>query len=49
MEKFFEGNYHWIIIVVIAILLLDKLRPDYETKQEKDERLKKKLKKIQHM
>lgn len=45
MEKFFEGNYHWIIIVVIAILFLDKLRPDYETKQEKDERLKKKAEK----
>ena len=35
LEKFFEGNYHWIVVIIIAIWLLDKLRPDYENKKEK--------------
>jgi len=40
LEKFFEGNYHWIVVIIIAIWLLDKLRPDYENKKEKAKRLK---------
>ena len=40
IEKFFEGNYHWIVVIIIAIWLLDKLRPDYENKKEKAKRLK---------
>ena len=42
LEKFFEGNYHWIVVTIIAIWLLDKLRPDYENKKEKAKRLKEK-------
>lgn len=42
LEKFFEGNYHWIVVIIIAIWLLDKLRPDYENKKEKAKRLKEK-------
>tara|TARA_B100000959_G_scaffold281811_1_gene346781 strand:- start:833 stop:1249 length:417 start_codon:yes stop_codon:yes gene_type:complete len=40
LENFFEGNYHWIVVIIIAIWLLDKLRPDYENKKEKAKRLK---------
>ena len=40
LEKFFEGNYHWIVVIIIAFWLLDKLRPDYENKKEKAKRLK---------
>ena len=35
LEKFFEGNYHWIVVIIIAFWLLDKLRPDHENKKEK--------------
>ena len=35
LEKFLEGNYHWIVVIIIAIWLLDKIRPDYENKKEK--------------
>ena len=45
MDKFFDGNYHWIIIIIVAIWFLDKLRPDYETKKEKEKRLKKEAEK----
>ena len=41
LDKFFEGNYHWIIIIALIIWLLSFLSPDYETKKEKEERLKK--------
>ena len=41
LEKFFEGNYHWIIIIALIIWLLSFLSPDYETKKQKEERLKK--------
>ena len=41
LDKFFEGNYHWIIIIALIIWLLSFLSPDYETKKEKKERLKK--------
>ena len=40
LEKFFEGNYHWIVVIIIAFWLLDKLRPDHENKKEKAKRLK---------
>jgi len=40
-DKFFDGNYHWIIIIALIIWLLSFLSPDYETKKEKEERLKK--------
>ena len=42
LEKFLEGNYHWIVVIIIAIWLLDKIRPDYENKKEKAKRLKEK-------
>ena len=42
LENFFEGNYHWIVVIIIAIWLLDKLRPDYENKKEKAKSLKEK-------
>ena len=42
LEKFFEGNYHWIVVIIIAFWLLDKLRPDYENKKEKAKSLKEK-------
>ena len=42
LEKFLEGNYHWIVVIIIAIWLLDKLRPDYENKKEKAKSLKEK-------
>ena len=45
MDKFFDGNYHWIIIIIVAIWFLDKLRPDYETKKEKEKRLNKEAEK----
>jgi len=41
LDKFFEGNYHWIIIIAVIIWLLSFLTPDYETKKQKEERLKK--------
>ena len=41
LDKFFEGNYHWIIIIALIIWLLSFLSPDHETKKEKKERLKK--------
>ena len=41
LDKFFEGNYHWIIIIPVIIWLLSFLTPDYETKKQKEERLKK--------
>jgi len=41
LDKFFDGNYHWIIIIALIIWLLSFLSPDYETKKEKEERLKK--------
>ena len=40
LDKFFEGNYHWIIIIVVVIWLLSFLSPDHENKKEKEERLK---------
>ncbi len=42
LEKFLEGNYYWIVVIIIAIWLLDKLRPDYENKKEKAKSLKEK-------
>ena len=41
LDKFFEGNYHWIVIIALIIWLLSFLSPDYETKKEKEKRLKK--------
>lgn len=41
LDKFFDGNYHWIIIIALIIWLLSFLSPDYETKKQKEERLKK--------
>ena len=41
LDKFFEGNYHWIIIIALIIWLLSFLSPDRETKKEKEKRLKK--------
>jgi len=41
LNKFFEGNYHWIIIIAVIIWLLSFLSPDYETKKQKEKRLKK--------
>ena len=41
LDKFFEGNYHWIIIIALIIWLLSFLSPDYETKKQKEKRLKK--------
>ena len=41
LDKFFEGNYHWIIIIAVIIWLLSFLSPDYETKKQKEKRLKK--------
>src|SRR6056300_1814868 len=41
LDKFFEGNYHWIIIIALIIWLLSFLSPDYETKKQKEERIKK--------
>ena len=34
LDKFFEGNYHWIIIIALIIWLLSFLSPDYETLTE---------------
>ena len=42
LEKFLEGNYYWIVVIIIAIWLLDKLRPDHENKKEKAKSLKEK-------
>ena len=41
LDKFFDGNYHWIIIIALIIWLLSFLSPDRETKKEKEKRLKK--------
>ena len=41
LDKFFDGNYHWIIIIALIVWLSSFLSPDHETKKEKEERLKK--------
>jgi len=41
LDKFFEGNYHQIIIIAENSWMLSFQTPDYETKKQKEERLKK--------